>query len=271
MTLATCNSRAGTLRRGLLWLSAGLALVAWPDLARADVGEAAASEFSAYVKKSLEEAQARYHSAPAQTNVAWQFARACFDLAELATDKAERASLAEQGIAACRQALARYSNSAPARYYLGMNLGELAQTRGLSALKLVNQMEDAFSRARELDEHIDWAGPDRNLGLLYRDAPTIVSVGSRSKARRHLERAAKLAPQYPENRLNLIEAYVKWGELGSARRELAALDQLWSSARTNLVGVAWTGSWADWERRRARFSKKLEASPKALGAPHEER
>ena len=39
--------------------------------------------------------------------------------------------------AACRQALAQGSNSAPAHYYLGMNLGQLARTRGLSALKLV--------------------------------------------------------------------------------------------------------------------------------------
>ena len=62
-----------------------------------------------------------------------------------------------------------------------MNLGQLARTRGLSALKLVDQMEREFTRARDLDEHLDWAGPDRNLGLLYGDAPVIGSIGSRTR------------------------------------------------------------------------------------------
>ena len=30
----------------------------------------------------------------------------------------------------------------------------------------------------------------------------------------------ELAPRYPENRLNLIEAYLKWGERTGAHREL---------------------------------------------------
>ena len=77
--------------------------------------------------------------------------------------------------------IARESNSAPAHYYLGMNLGQLARTKGLAALRLVSQMEHEFTRARELDEQLDWAGPDRNLGLLYRDAPAIGSVGSRAE------------------------------------------------------------------------------------------
>ena len=42
-------------------------------------------------------------SSRAKATAAWQFGRACFDLAEFATNNTERASLAEQGIAACRQ------------------------------------------------------------------------------------------------------------------------------------------------------------------------
>src|SRR5204863_9133981 len=97
-------------------------------------------------------------------------------------------------------------------YYLGMNLAQLAQTKMLGALKIVTQMEREFSIVRDLDEEFDQAGADRNLGLLYRDAPAIGSIGSRGKARQHLEHAVKLAPPSPENRLNLIETYLKWGE-----------------------------------------------------------
>ena len=95
----------------------------------------------------------------------------------------ERADIAQQGIAAAWQALARESNSAPAHYYLGMNLAQLAQTKMLGALKIVDRMEREFTTTRELDEHFDYAGADRNLGLLYRDAPSIGSIGNRSKAR----------------------------------------------------------------------------------------
>ena len=49
----------------------------------------------------------------------------------------------QQGIAAAKQAVSRASNSAPAHYYLGMDLAQLAQTKSLGALKLVGQMERA--------------------------------------------------------------------------------------------------------------------------------
>ena len=228
---------------------------------------AAETGFVAYAKQNFQESQAHYRNAPGEAAAAWKFARACFDLAEFAPNKTERASLAEQGIAAAQQAIARESNSAPAHYYLGMNLGQLARTRGLSALKLVSQMQRAFTRAHDLDEQLDWAGPDRNLGLLYRDAPAFGSIGSRSKARDHLKRAVELAPRYPENRLNLIEAYLQWGEPNNARRELAALEAVWPSAHTNFVGAAWVASWADWEPRLKKLKKKIETSPKPLGAP----
>ncbi len=87
----------------------------------------------ALAKKSFRRAHARYQNEPRDTEAAWQFARACFDLADVATESAERAEVAEQGIAACRQALARDPNSAPLHYYLGMNLGQLAQTKGLGS------------------------------------------------------------------------------------------------------------------------------------------
>jgi hypothetical protein len=262
MALATPNLRITIWRAGCLALLVG-ASRAWA------ASPADETEFAAYAKKNFREAQARYHSAPREADTAWHFARACFDLADLATNKTQRASLAEQGIAASRQAIARETNSAPAHYYLGMNLGQLAQTKSLGALKLVNQMECEFARAHELDEHFDWAGPDRNLGLLYRDAPTLGSIGSRSKAREHLQRAVEVAPQYPGNRLNLIEAYLQWGESKSTQRELAALLQVWPSARTNLVGVAWAASWADWEARLKKLRKKIEVPSKTLDAPRE--
>jgi len=95
----------------------------------------------------------------------------------------------------------------------------------------------------------------------------IASVGSRTRAREHLLRAVELAPQFPENRLSLIEAYVKWGERNNAARELKALQAAWPSARTNYAGPAWIADWADWELRLNKLKKKVEPPAKSLGAP----
>jgi tetratricopeptide (TPR) repeat protein len=265
MTIATRNSsdrsgwalfeRPARAVAAAVRLSAGLAFLVQANPALAGAVE---KEFIAYVRSGFEQAEKRYEARPLDNEAAWQFARACFDLAEIATNRTERAAIAERGISVSRDLVARAPNLVPAHYYLGMNLAQLAQTEGLGALKLVKQMEHEFALTSKLDAEFDYAGADRNLGLLYRDAPSIVSIGSRSKARLHLQRAVKLAPEYPENLLNLAESYLKWGDRDAARSQLKALDELWPSARKKLVGVAWASSWADWEARLQKLKSKLE-------------
>jgi len=227
------------------------------------------NESAARAKRVYCEADARFKKEPKNVEAAWQFGRACFDAAEFSTNSTERAQIAEQGIAACKQALAQNRDLAVAHYYLGMNVGELAQTRGLGALKLVDQMEREFESARTLDESLDYAGPDRNLGMLYRDAPAWISVGSKSKARKHLIHAVELAPNYPDNRLNLAEGYAKWSDRAGVRREYKALEELWPKARTNLVGAAWSSSWIDWEQRLKELKKKVEEPSRTLESPRQ--
>ena len=214
--------------------------------------------FTARARHEFYRAQAQFQSDPNNSTNAWQFARACYDFADFATNNTRRADIADQGITACRQFLMRQSNSAPTHYYLGMNLGQLARTELIGALLLVNEMEREFKTVAGLDEHFDYAGPERNLGLLYRDAPGWpASIGNKRNARLFLGQATKLAPDYPENHLNLIESYLQWDEPDHARRELNALDALWSKARTNFAGEKWEQSWDDWSTRRDAAREKI--------------
>jgi hypothetical protein len=216
--------------------------------------------------------QAEFQSNTNLPAAALKFVRACFDYADFATNGAERAAIARQGIAACRQLIAHDPESAPAHYYLAMNLGQLARTETLGALKIVKEMEREFKMAAGLDGHLDYAGPERGLGLLHRDAPGWpVSIGSRHKARQWLESAAKLAPDYPENHLNLVESYLQWYDRTNAGRELKVLDALWAGARTNFVGEAWERSWTDWSARRDAARKRLSEIPKPLESPRNSR
>ena len=220
--------------------------------------EAQRKIFTAQVGAEFQQAQSRYKADATNPTNVWQFARAAFNYAEFATSDAQRAALAEQGIAACRQLVARDPKSAAAHYYLAMNLGQLARTKFLGALKLVKEMDREFKKAGELDPQFDYAGPERNLGLLYRDAPGWpASIGNKRTARYYSEQAAKLVPDYPANHLNLVETYLLWNERDEARHELQVLDAVWPAARTNLTGEAWEPSWDDWSTRRDAARKKI--------------
>ena len=138
----------------------------------------------------------------------------------------------------------------------------------MAAFKMVKEMEREFKTAGDLDEHFDYAGPARCLGLLYRDAPGWpMSIGSRHKAREWLEQAVQLAPDFPENRLNLVESYWQWKDHEAAGNELKTLDALWPSAQTNFTGEAWERSWNDWSTRREVVRKNLKETTTPAKSP----
>jgi len=247
----------------LLALATGIGLA---PLARGDGRSEKSKELTARAQEKYLEAQKRLRAQPEDTKAVWEFAEACFDRAEFAVNNGERATLALQGITPCRELLDRGVRKAPVHYYLAKNLGQLARTKILGALKIVDEMEREFKIARELDEQLDFAGPDRCLGLLYFEAPRIGSIGSRSKARQHLQMAVAVSPDYPENRLNLAEAFVKWTDHHLAKRELKALIELWPKARADYSGPDWEASWLDWEPRLLLLLESVEKQAKADAA-----
>jgi hypothetical protein len=245
-------------RVGALWLFVSLSLLRAGDPA-----------YAPWYEKAFREAQAAYQGHPESAAAAWRFSRACFDRAECATNSAQRAEFGRLGVTAARNALALQTNSAAAYYYLGMNLGEVADaTRTLGGLKLVSEMERSFKKAAEIDPAFDYAGPDRCLGLLYRDAPGWpISLGSRSKARVHLEQARQRAGDYPENQLNLIEAWIRWGEKEQALAELEAAEKVLTQARMKLTGEEWAMSWYDWDKAWKKIQRKTAGAKRPPPAP----
>ena len=217
------------------------------------------SKFKQRAESEYLHSQQQFQSNTNDATIGWQFARACYDMVDFATNKVQRASIAREGIAACRQVINGEPTNVAAHYYLAMDLGQLASTETLGALKIVKEIEREFKTAADLGEKFDYAGAARGLGLLYRDAPGWpISVGSRKKARQWLGQAVELSPQDPENHLNLIESRIKWSDHAGAQNELKILNQLWPSARTNFTGAAWESSWDDWTKRRDAAQQHLE-------------
>lgn len=198
-----------------------------------------------------------WQKAPSDPDAAWQFAQACFDLAEL--DEDGRARIAEEAIDACRKSLKTNTNAAN-YYYLAMNLGQLARTKTLGALKLVDEMEVVFKKTIDIDPKFDYAGADRSLGLLYRDAPGWpASIGSRSKAKQHLAKAVQLAPEYPGNQISLIESHIAWGDLNAARAAVSRAEPHLRTARLELTGDRWKESWREWDHSWERIRRRTGA------------
>jgi hypothetical protein len=244
---------------GRAWSIAGAFLVWFGSIAAVLAQSTNNPAFAARVENAYRQAQIRFQSTT-NNDAAWQFARACFDFADIATNESKRAAIAREGISACDSLLAHDTNSAPGHYYLAMNFGKLAQAEApsMAALKLIRQIEREFKAAAESDSALDYAGPARGLGLLYRDAPGWpVSIGSRRKARDWLEKAAKLAPDYPENQLNLAESFLQWNDDDTAKNSLQTLDTLWPKAQARFPGEDWSQSWQDWSARREVLRRKL--------------
>jgi len=254
------------MRSSLLAIaSAALLLPGW--LAGQPVGADAgpppgASTPASRAGQAYQESRDRYESQPANVAAAWQFASACFDQCEFSRNTADRARFANQGIAACRQALSLDANVAAVHYYLGMDLAQLARTERIGALSLLGEVEQEWKTAIQLDENFDYAGPHRNLGQLYRDAPGWpLSLGSRAKARQHLLRAVALHPEYPENHLNLIEAYLLWNNPSQGAPAARALEEILPEARRKFTGPAWESSWDDWNKRWTAIQTNLNQPP----------
>jgi tetratricopeptide (TPR) repeat protein len=206
--------------------------------------------FAPHVERTFTEAQTLIRKEPTNVAALIGFSTAAFNWAELTQKDSQRETIANQAIAAAREALRLEPTNATAHYWLAMNLGQLARTKTLGALSLVRQMETEFLEAHRLDEHVDYAGPDRSLGYLYRDAPGWpTSIGSKRKAREHLERAVQLDPDFPDNRLALLESFEQWSDRRSFDRQFSATEKCMAEAREKFTGPDWEQSWADWEKR----------------------
>lgn len=167
---------------------------------------------------------------PEKDIVRGKLAHACFYRAYfLPEGSAERERWFERGVNSGQEAItlnprARYGN-----YWFASNLGMLGLCRGVMAsLKSIDPMKRSMEIVVQENERFFFAGPHRALGRLYHQAPGWpISIGSKSKALEHLERAVKLAPAFFHNRLYLAELYVDLHKRDKAKEQL---DWLISSA-----------------------------------------
>ncbi len=127
--------------------TARLAICSTAILAAATCLGADNNTFAADAERAFQDAEKIADTRPVAVTALVQLARAAFDAAEFTRDDDEREKFATRGIEAARLAIDREPTNAAAHYWLGMDLGQLARTKTLGALKLVREMEREFQRA----------------------------------------------------------------------------------------------------------------------------
>jgi hypothetical protein len=97
-------------------MALGIAAGLWPGTCLpARAGDTSPSpRVTTRAQREFDRTKALFEVETNNPEAAWHFGRACFDLAEAATNKTERAQIATRGVEACRLSLARNPASAAA-------------------------------------------------------------------------------------------------------------------------------------------------------------
>jgi hypothetical protein len=123
-------------------------------------------------------------------------------LGKLIEDKDEKRLYFEHG--RDRSALLRKTEprNLEALHWWVANMGGLAQiVFPLKALNFVSDIKAALVQMKSLDPDFDYAVADRALGHLYESVPSIISIGSNSKAEEHYLEALRRFPDFPGNQV----------------------------------------------------------------------
>jgi tetratricopeptide (TPR) repeat protein len=142
-----------------------------------------------------------------------------FRLGHAAEGEADKRKFHEEGFRLAEEARALQPNDPGALLQWTMHASAIAALdKNLAALKRIKEIEATLLRLKELAPAYRHAAADRTLGLLYRNAPMIISIGSTARAGRHLKEAYAKDPSYPGNCIFLADFYLSEGEKREARR-----------------------------------------------------
>lgn len=140
-------------------------------------------------------------------------ARVCTWLAEHAPGKDARKQHTNNGLIYVNTALKLDANGPDAIFYHGVLagfLGDLDNTYGLDAVKKIEKDMTALIAS---GQDVNHGGPHRVYGMLLLRAPgPPTSIGSLRNARKHLDQALVVAPDWPENHLYAAEMEFAWAK-----------------------------------------------------------
>jgi tetratricopeptide (TPR) repeat protein len=170
-------------------------------------------------KRSADLWAAHLSSNPTSFEAAWKLARADYWLGGHAPESERRAFL-ENGIDAGRKAVAIAPNRPEGHFWLGANMGALAESFGLRAgLKYRKAIKDELETVLRLDPAFQQGSADRALGRWYAKVPGLFG-GSKRLAEEHLRASLKYNENNTASHFFLAEVLLDESRKDLARAEL---------------------------------------------------
>lgn len=142
----------------------------------------------------------------------------------------ERLGHARKALAHADKAVELGPDRVEAHYFRALALGRVLESSAVPDMGLIEPLEEAGVRARELDPDFDDAGPVRFLAVLYAEAPAWPVGPEDAQEDEVIEalfaEALRRAPRAPENHLAYAEYLSDEGQEEKARDALRRAHQL---------------------------------------------
>jgi len=156
---------------------------------------------------------------PKSFDAAWKLARADYWLGGHAPE-AERRKFLDDGIDAGRKAVALQPNRPEGHFWIGANMGALAESFGVrQGIKYRKPIREELETVLKIDPSFMLGSADRALGRWYAEVPRLFG-GSRTLAEQHLRESLKYNPDATISHYFLAELYLDEGRKADARTEL---------------------------------------------------
>jgi tetratricopeptide (TPR) repeat protein len=175
---------------------------------------------------------ARLAANPGDFESAWKLARARYWLGTNGLPEPQRKAALEAGIAAARAAAALEPKRPEGHFWIGANMGALAESFGLrQGIRYRGAIKDALQTTLQIDPAFADGSADRALGRWYFKVPGLFG-GSDRKSEEHLRKALAFNPRSIITLLFLGETLEELGRKDEARKLLqsaidAPLDPEW--------------------------------------------
>jgi len=156
---------------------------------------------------------------PKSFDAAWKLARADYWLGGHAPE-GERRKFLDDGIDAGRKAVALQPNRPEGHFWIGANMGALAESFGVrQGIKYRKPIREELETVLKIDPSFMLGSADRALGRWYAEVPRLFG-GSRTLAEQHLRESLKYNPDATISHYFLAELYLDEGRKADARTEL---------------------------------------------------
>ncbi len=224
------------LKRSIKYLTCLIGLIMWAALLSSAAGAATIDDADRLLlapdldKEKALKAFATYESLLPPTGaqrlpVLERLARTGFILGDI-TEGGQRSRYYEQGRGYAEKILQEDPQNVAGHYWLGLNLGGLADVNRLQGRRLLPQILKELEQAAAINPGYDQGGAYRVLGRIYYSAPgRPLSIGDMNKSLDLLQKATNLASNNSTNHLYLAETLLKLGRQDQARKELEQVMQ----------------------------------------------